>query len=155
MRFYNDEAKYNAFKADTLQPHTSASAGSGRASDRSRAMTRRHHRQWRDYRTPAGARPVKEFLAKLSDEEVAAISAGMREVRQRGTAAARHLRDDIYEVRADAATRSFRLLFSCEGKYSQVLLSLSVYEKRTQKAPTQEIDLAKKRLKDWRKRTKN
>jgi phage-related protein len=98
---------------------------------------------------------VKEFLAKLSDEEVAAISAGMREVRQRGTAAARHLRDDIYEVRADAATRSFRLLFSCEGKYSQVLLSLSIYEKRTQKAPTQEIDLAEKRLKDWRKRTKN
>lgn len=98
-------------------------------------MTRRHHRQWRDYRTPAGARPVKEFLAKLSDEEVAAISAGMREVRQRGTAAARHLRGDIYEVRADAATRSFRLLFSCEGKYSQVLLSLSIYEKRTQKGP--------------------
>jgi hypothetical protein len=30
VRFYNDEAKYNAFKADTLQPHTSASAGSGR-----------------------------------------------------------------------------------------------------------------------------
>lgn len=98
---------------------------------------------------------MKEFLAKLSDEEVAAISAGMREVRQRGTIAARHLRGDIYEVRADAATRSFRLLFSCEGKYSQVLLSLSVYEKRTQKAPTQEIDLAEKRLKDWRKRTKN
>lgn len=119
---------------------------------RSRAMTRRHQRQWRDYRTPAGARPVKEFLVKLSDEEVAAISAGMREVRQRGTSAARHLRGDIYEVRADAATRSFRLLFSCEGKYSQVLLSLSVYEKRTQKAPTQEIDLAEQRLNDWRKR---
>jgi phage-related protein len=62
---------------------------------------------------------------------------------------------DIYEVRADAATRSFRPLFSCEGKYSQVLLSLSVYEKRTQKAPTQEIDLAERRLKDWRTRAKN
>src|ERR1043165_6790956 len=102
-------------------------------------MAQRYRRQWRDYRTPAGARPVKEFLAKLSDEEVAVIAAGMREVRQRGTATARHLRGDIYEVRADAATRSFRLLFSCEGKYSQFLLSLSVYEKRTQKTPTQEI----------------
>jgi len=39
------------------------------------------------------------------------------------------LRGDIYEVRAEAATRSFRLLFSCEGKYSQVLLSLSAYER--------------------------
>lgn len=72
-----------------------------------------------------------------------------------GTAAARHLRGDIYEVRADAATRSFRLLFSCEGRFSQVLLALSVYEKRTQKAPAQEIELAEKRLKDWRERAKN
>lgn len=118
-------------------------------------MARRYHRQWRDYRTPAGARPVKAFLAKLTDEEVAAITAGMRDVKQRGTDAARHLRGDIYEVRADAATRSFRLLFSCEGKYSQVLLSLSVFEKRTQKAPIQEIALAEKRLKEWRKRAKN
>lgn len=118
-------------------------------------MAPKHRRQWRDYRTPGGARPVKDFLAKLSDEEAAAIVAGMRDVRDRGTVAARHLRGDIYEVRADAATRSFRLLFSCEGKYSQVLLSLSVYEKRTQKAPTQEIDLAERRLKDWRARTKN
>src|SRR5215510_3651960 len=115
-------------------------------------MTRQHRRQWRDYKTAAGARPVKEFLAKLTDEEVAAIAAGMRDVREHGTAAARHLRGDIYEVRADAATRSFRLLFSCEGKYSQVLLSLSIYEKRTQRAPTQEIELAEKRLKDWRAR---
>jgi phage-related protein len=76
-------------------------------------------------------------------------------VRERGTAAARHLRGDVYEVRADAATRSFRLLFSCEGKFSQVLLSLSVYEKRTQRAPAQEIELAEKRLKDWRARAKN
>lgn len=118
-------------------------------------MARRHRRQWRDYRTPAGARPVKAFLAQLTDEEVAAIVAGMREVKNRGIVAARHLRGDIYEVRADAATRSFRLLFSCEGKYSQVLLSLSVYEKRTQKAPTQEIELAEKRLKDWRARAKD
>ncbi|HEX3474472.1 MAG TPA: hypothetical protein VHT91_05490 [Kofleriaceae bacterium] len=88
-------------------------------------MALKYRRQWRDYRTPGGARPVKDFLARLSDEEAAAIAAGMRDVRDRGTAAARHLRGDIYEVRADAATRSFRLLFSCEGKYSQVLLSLS------------------------------
>ena len=118
-------------------------------------MALKFRRQWRDYRTLGGARPVKEFLGKLTDEEVAAIAAGMRDVRDRGNAAARHLRGDIYEVRADAATRSFRLLFSCEGRYSQVLLSLSVYEKRTQKTPTQEIDLAERRLKDWRARAKN
>lgn len=118
-------------------------------------MAGQHRRQWRDYKTAAGGRPVKEFLAKLTDEEVAVIAAGMRDVRERGIAAARHLRGDVYEVRADATTRSFRLLFSCEGKYSQVLLSLSVYEKRTQRAPAREIELAEKRLKDWRARAKN
>lgn len=118
-------------------------------------MSRQHHRQWRDYQTPGGSRPVKEFLAKLTDEEVAAIAAGMRDVKQRGLVAARHLRGEIYEVRADAATRSFRLLFSCEGRYSQVLLALSIYEKRTQQAPPREIALAEKRLSDWRMRAKN
>lgn len=78
--------------------------------------------------------------------------AGMKEVAEQGLTAARHLRGDIYEVRADASTRSFRLLFSAEGLYGQVLLSLSIYEKRTQKAPAREIELAERRLTDWRSR---
>ena len=112
----------------------------------------RHRRQWRDYRTPAGARPVKSFIDKLDDEEAAAIIAGMDEVEEQGLVAARHLRGDIYEVRVDAATRSFRLLFSGEGRHKQVLLSLSLYEKRTQKIPASELELAEKRLADWRSR---
>ena len=65
---------------------------------------RKPRRQWRDYRTRAGGRPVKAFLDDLTDEEVAAVVAGMKEVAARGLAAAKHLRGDIYEVRADAAT---------------------------------------------------
>jgi phage-related protein len=76
----------------------------------------------------------------------------MKEVVDRGLPAARHLRGDIYEVRADAATRSFRLLFSSEGRYSHVLLALSAFEKRTQKTPARELELAERRLVDWRKR---
>src|SRR5690349_8409653 len=116
------------------------------------AATKKSQRHWRDYRTRNGRRPVKEFLDDLTDEEVAAIVAGMKEVVARGLAAARHLRGDVYEVRADASTRSFRLLFAAEGRYSHVLLSLSVFEKRTQKAPTGEMAVAEDRLKDWRER---
>jgi len=76
----------------------------------------------------------------------------MKEVAAQGLRAARHLRGDIYEVRADASARSFRLLFSTEGRWSQVLLSLSVFEKRMQKAPQHEIQLAEPRLADWRMR---
>jgi phage-related protein len=109
-------------------------------------------RQWRDYRTAAGARPVKSFLDKLTDEEVAAIVAGMKEVALLGLPAAKHLRGDVYEVRADAATRSFRLLFSAEGRYGHVLLSLSGFMKKTQKTPRRELELAESRLRDWRAR---
>jgi phage-related protein len=114
--------------------------------------TKKYRRQWREYRTRAGGRPVKTFLDALTDEEVAVIVAGMKEIAVGGVANARHLRDQVYEVRADAATRSFRLLFSAEGRYSQVLLSLSIFEKRTQKTPPDEIKLAKSRLSDWRQR---
>ena len=116
------------------------------------SAVRTRRRQWRDYRTRAGGRPVKAFLDELTDEEVAAIVAGMKEVADRGLSAARHLRGDIYEVRADAPTRSFRILFSAEGRYSQVLLSLSGFEKRTQKTPPRELALAETRLRDWRAR---
>jgi phage-related protein len=116
---------------------------------------RKRHRHWRDYRTPAGARPVKAFVDSLADDEVASVVAGMKEVSERGLVAARHLRGDIYEVRAEAATRSFRIFFSAEGRYGQVLLSLSAYEKRTQKTPPREIQLAESRLGDWRSRAKS
>jgi phage-related protein len=113
---------------------------------------RPRRRYWRDYRTAAGGRPIREFLDELTDEEAAAIVAGMKEVAQLGPRAARHVRGDLYEVRADASTRSFRLLFSAEGRLRQVLLSLSAFEKRTQKTPPREIELAESRLRDWRQR---
>lgn len=42
-----------------------------------------------------------------STSEVAAVVAGMKDFVKRVLAAAKHLRDDIYAVRANAATRSF------------------------------------------------
>src|SRR5258708_27075764 len=54
----------------------------------------------------------------------------MREVVERGLPAGKHLRGDIYEVRADASSRSFRLLFSAEGRFGHVLLSLSAFAKK-------------------------
>ena len=119
---------------------------------RSASKPKRASRQWRDYRTPAGGRPVKDVFDELDDEEVAAIVAGMKDIVQAGLPAAKHLRGDVYEVRADAATRSFRLLFAAEGQYSQVLLSLSVFVKKTQKTPKRELDVAEARLRDWRAR---
>jgi phage-related protein len=117
-----------------------------------RLTKKRRRRHWRDYRTAAGARPVKDFLDRLTDEEIAAVVAGMKEVAEDGLPGAKHLRGDIYEVRADAPTRSFRLLFSAEGRFKQVFLSLSGFSKKTQKTPLRELELAEARLRDWRDR---
>lgn len=95
---------------------------------------------------------MKAFVDELTDEEVAAIVAGMKDVAERGLLAGRHLRGDVYEVRADASTRSFRVLFAAEGSRGQVLLSLSAFEKRTQRTPHRELALAEARLRDWRER---
>jgi phage-related protein len=111
-------------------------------------------RRWRDYRTAAGRRPIKEFIADLSDTDAAAVVAAMRDVRDVGLAAARHLRGEIYEVRADGDRQTYRILFAPEGRRSQVLLALEGFSKKTQKTPLDEIRLAERRLADWRRRGK-
>jgi phage-related protein len=112
----------------------------------------RTKRRWRDYQTDRGRRPVKEFLDGLSDVDAAAVAAAIKDVREHGMVAARHLRSDIYEVRADGDRQSFRVLFAQEGEHGQVLLLLSGFSKKTQKTPPNEITLAEKRLRDWRER---
>lgn len=115
-------------------------------------MSARTKRHWREYKTAQGRSPVREFLADVTDEEAADVASAMKEVRLAGMAAARHLRGDIYEVRAESASRSFRILFASEGRYQQVLLSLSAFVKKTQRTPPREISVAEQRLLDWRTR---
>ena len=113
-----------------------------------------YERQWRDYRTESGARPVKDFLLSLPDEDRAAILAEMEHVRQYGKAVARHLRGEIYEVRVFYNTKAYRILFACEGRFNQILLSLEGFQKKTQQTSNAAIRLAEQRLADWQRRGK-
>jgi phage-related protein len=72
---------------------------------------------------------------ELPDEERASIVAAMKEVQRDGLFAAKHLRGDLY---------------AAEGRYGHVLLSLEVFAKKTRKTPPARLDLAQKRLRDWR-----
>ncbi|HVV48207.1 MAG TPA: type II toxin-antitoxin system RelE/ParE family toxin [Opitutaceae bacterium] len=111
-------------------------------------MSRRF--RWRDYRTQNGAQPVTVFIRSLTDEDAAAVLEAMNDVAQNGLQAARHLRGEIYEVRADGERRTFRLLFAQETKF--ILLSLSAFTKKSRKTPPDEIVRAEARLRDWRSR---
>jgi phage-related protein len=113
-----------------------------------------YKRQWRDYHTENGARPIKDFLLALPDEDRAAILEEMEYVRAHGTSVARHVRKDIYEVRAFYNTKAYRILFACEGRFHHVLLALEGFQKKTQQTPKAHLKLAEQRLADWRRRGK-
>jgi phage-related protein len=110
------------------------------------------HRRWRDYQTSNGRRPVRDFLTTLTDEDAAEVVAAMAEVRQLGLQAARKLRGDIWEVRADGNRVIHRVLFAQEGQRSFILLALVGFTKKTQRTPPDVIVLAERRLTDWRSR---
>ncbi len=76
----------------------------------------------------------------------------MKDVREKGLKVARHLRGDIYEVRANGIDESYRLLFAEQGMKGRILLSLVAYSKKTQATPEPELRLAARRLADWRAR---
>ena len=111
-------------------------------------------RRWRYYRTSTGASPVTDVLDGLEVRDRDAVRASMQAVRTAGLVAARHLRGDVYEVRAGRAGRAWRVLFALEGEASQVLLAVTVFEKKTAKIPPTELALAQRRLRDWRSRAR-
>jgi phage-related protein len=113
-----------------------------------------HKRQWRDYQTESGARPIKDFLLGLPEGDRAAVLEEMEYVREHGTSVARHLRHDIYEVRAIYNTKAYRILFACEGRFHHILLALDGFQKKTQQTPQAHMKLAEQRLADWRRRGK-
>lgn len=115
----------------------------------------RRKRRWRFYRTPAGHEPVADFLDSLSTEDAAQIVAAMREVAQVGLVAARHVRNEMYEVRATGRNQTYRILFATEGRARHILLALEGFSKKTQRTPPHLIDLAEQRLTDWRLRGTN
>ena len=56
-------------------------------------------------------------------------------MRAHGTSVARHVRQDIYEVRAFYNTKAYRILFACEGRFHHILLALEGFQKKTQQTP--------------------
>lgn len=114
------------------------------------------HRQWRFYKTATGGEVVQKELDDLEADDAASLVAEMRVVARCGLrdGGARHLRGDIWEVRADSDEVTLRALFAKQGRYGQVLLALHVFKKKTQQTPPQKIDLAEKRLADWTSRGK-
>jgi phage-related protein len=109
-----------------------------------------HKRFWKLYRTESGHRVVREYIFSRPEHDRARILAEMEIVREEGKKAARHVRGDIYEVRVTGKDVIYRVLFATEGRYNQVCLAVHAFDKKTRKTDPNDIDLAEKRLSDWR-----
>jgi len=111
-------------------------------------------RYWRLYRTSLNHRVIRDELLALPREAYAEVKGAMDDVEDLGLQTSKRLRNEIREIDAGDPTQgtTYRLLFAVDGREGQILLGLVFFNKKTQKTPPRYIDLAEKRLVDWRSR---
>ena len=106
----------------------------------------------RFFRTEAGTEPVRDWLRTLSAAERKLIGGNIKTVQfgwPLGMPLVDHLGGDIWEVRSKLETRIARTLFATEG---DTMILLHAFIKKQQKTPKPDLDLAKERLKQLRRR---
>lgn len=103
----------------------------------------------RFYAAASGRRPVREWLLDLSKDERRAIGKGIQKVEfgwPIGMPYCRPLGDGLWEVRSDLPGGRIARVIFCIVRGEMVLLH--GFEKKTQKTPHHDIDLALKRRKE-------
>ena len=110
-------------------------------------------RYWRLYRTSLDHRVIRDELLALPREAYAEVKGAMDDVEDLGLQTSKRLRNEIRDIDAGDPTQgtTYRLLFAVDGREGQILLGLVFFNKKT-KTPPRYIDLAEKRLADWRSR---
>lgn len=91
----------------------------------------------------------REFKA-LSKEGQGALAARIKQLAQAkiGLSDLRHLRGDLYEIRAQVGNNHYRAIVIQDTPVHFIILSC--FFKNQQKTPKYELDKAEKRLKRWR-----
>ena len=106
----------------------------------------------RFFRTDAGAEPVRDWLKKLPAADRRTIGEDIKTVQfgwPLGMPLVDHLGGDIWEVRVKLDNRIARVLFALEG---QTMVLLNGFIKKQQVTPKPDLDLARERLKQLKRR---
>lgn len=106
----------------------------------------------RFFRTDAGTEPVREWLKDLPAIDRKTIGEDIKTVQfgwPLGMPLVGHLGGEIWEVRIRLGNRIARVLFAVDG---QTMVLLHGFIKKQQKTPGPELDLAKDRLKQLKRR---
>jgi len=111
----------------------------------------------RFYRTESGVCPVEEFLDSLTGKQAQKASWVLQLIEDMEIIPVKYFKklvntDDIWEVRVQAGNNIFRLLGFLEGR--QLVILNHAFQKKTQKTPKKEIQIAEARKKDHLRRRK-
>lgn len=106
------------------------------------------------YVSPGGDEPVREFLESLDLRTQARFAWSIEQLRIRNVQAreplVRHLEEKLWELRRESRTNIYRLFYSfLPGRR---ILFVHGFQKKTQKTPRREIELAQARLADFLQR---
>ena len=104
------------------------------------------------YTTKSGKCPVKAHLDTLSDKQVTKIAWVLKLIREVDQVSAKYFKklvntNDIWEVRVDVGKNTFRLLGFFQGR--ELIILTNSFQKKSQKTPMNEINLAEKRKKEF------
>lgn len=104
----------------------------------------------RFYATKTGAEPVRHWLRSLSHDVRKIIGDDIKTVQigwPIGMPLVRNLGPGLWEVRINLPDGIARVLFTTDGP---VMVLLHGFVKKTQQTPKQDLDLARKRMKEVR-----
>ena len=109
------------------------------------------------YKDEQGKSPVEEFLDELKSKDAQKVVWVLQLIEQHDIIPKTYFKklvntDDIWEVRAQSGNNIYRLLCFVEGQ--SVIILTNGFQKKTQKTPKNEIQLAEKRKMDWIRRNK-
>lgn len=103
------------------------------------------------YQDNSGKRPVEEFLIelKISNRSLAAQAfKGIEKLRSRDyhkEPLSKHLESDLFELRIRSKNNILRIIYTFSKR--RVIILLHVFIKKQQKTPTNELEIARNRLK--------
>lgn len=103
------------------------------------------------YAAADGSLPVEDFLTGLDIKTQARIQWSIEQLRVRNVAAreplVKHLEGKIWELRRESDTNIYRVLYAFVS--GRRILFLHGFQKKTQKTPRGEIEIALSRLKTF------
>lgn len=103
------------------------------------------------YQTASGRHPVKKFIDELSTQDKAKVVGCLANIQQNGPNSDRvefrQIERKLWEIKIRGSDGSYRIFYVMVDSGKDMVL-LHGYKKQSQKAPTREIETAKKRMKE-------